>query len=47
MCDLRASKRRGLVSKVKSWLERPGTFKTAIFVLNFISLIARAIDFFK
>lgn len=47
MIDLKASRRRGLMNKVKSWLRRPGTFKTAELVLSLISLVARAFDFFK
>lgn len=47
MCDLKASKRRGLVNKARSWLRRPGTFKTASFVLNVINLVVRVIDHFK
>jgi hypothetical protein len=47
MRDLRASKRRGLVSKAKSWLRHPGTFKTAAFVLNVLNLVLRVIDHFK
>jgi len=47
MCDLKTSKRRGLVNKAKSWLRRPGTFKTASFVLNIVSLVVRVLDYFK
>ncbi|MHB1099471.1 MAG: hypothetical protein ACYCZR_07945 [Burkholderiales bacterium] len=47
MRDLKTSKRRGLASKVWSWLRRPATFKAATFVLNVISLIARVIDHHK
>ncbi|MDQ1817746.1 hypothetical protein RBA41_31040 [Massilia sp. CCM 9210] len=47
MRDLKASKRRGLVNKAKSWLRRPETFKIASFALNLINLLARAIDHFK
>lgn len=47
MRDLRTSERRGLVGKIKSWLRRRGTFRTAAFVLNVINLIARVIDMFK
>jgi hypothetical protein len=47
MSDQKASKRWGLVSKVKSWLRRPGTFKMASFILNLYSLIVRIIDFFE
>ena len=47
MSELKASKRRWLVNKARSWLRRPVTFKAAVFVLNVISLIARVIDHFK
>jgi len=47
MRDLKTPKRRGVVNKAWSWLKRPATFKAASFVLNVISLIARAIDHFK
>jgi hypothetical protein len=47
MRDLKTSKRRGPMSKAKSWLKRPGTFKMASFILNVINLAARVIDHFK
>ena len=46
MRDLKTSKRRGLASKAKSLLKRPGTFKMASFILNVINLVARVIDHF-
>ena len=50
LCDLLKNNRMheaGLLNKIKSWLKRPATFKMATFVLNVISLIISAIDFFK
>jgi len=47
MSDLKTSRRQGRVSKKRSWLKRPGTFKTAAFVLNLINLVVRVIDHFK
>ena len=47
MTDLKASKRRELIRKVKLWLRRPATFKAGVFVLNIISLIVRFTDLFK
>lgn len=47
MRDLKTSKRRGLKSKARSWLKRPGTFKMASFILGVINLVARVIDHFK
>ena len=47
MSDLRASRRLGLVRKVKLWLRRSSTFKIAVFILNIFSLIVRIIDLIK
>ncbi|MBC3907724.1 hypothetical protein [Undibacterium umbellatum] len=47
MSDLKTSKRRGLVHRVKQLLKRPAIFKAAAFVLNLLSLIFRVIDHFK
>ena len=47
MRDKKTSIRRGLKNKAKAWLRRPATFRMASFVLNAISLIIRAIDFFE
>ena len=47
MADLKASKRRGLVHRVKLWLRRPATLKTGIFVLNVINLALRLLNLLK
>jgi hypothetical protein len=47
MSESRASKRRGLMSKIWRLFKRPMTFKMASFMLNVINLVVRAIDHFK
>lgn len=47
MSELKTSKRRGLIGKVKALLRHPVTFKMAAFVLNLITFILRVIDHFK
>jgi hypothetical protein len=39
-------KRRGLMSRIKSWLRRPGTFKAAQTALKIVTLIAKVFDLF-
>lgn len=39
-------KRRGPMSRIKSWLKRPGTFKAAQAALNIVTLIAKVFDLF-
>ena len=39
-------KRRGLKSRVRSWLTRPGTIKMAFVIARIIAWVAKAIDLF-
>lgn len=47
MRDLKASRRRWLRNKARSWLKRPVTFKAATVVLNVIYWAAKLLDLFK
>jgi hypothetical protein len=39
-------KQRGLMSRVKSWLTRPGTIKVAFAIMRLVAWVAKVFDLF-